>query len=66
MALDTSELSAWRATELTKIDNFADLTDEAKEKRKAEVREQANTAYSEAREAEQRKVEDVPVQAGMR
>jgi hypothetical protein len=51
---DPAEILSERNAEVSKIRGFVELTDEAKERRIAEVNAKANTAYAEAREAEKR------------
>jgi len=54
MATDPVEILNQRNAEVAKIRGFADLTDEAKERRIAEVSEKARAEYAEAREADER------------
>jgi hypothetical protein len=51
---DPNQILSARNAEVAKIRGFVDLTDEAKQRRIAEVTERANTAYAEAKEAERR------------
>jgi hypothetical protein len=54
MATDPVEILNRRNAEVAKIRNYADLTEEAKQRRIAEVSERAQAEYVEAREAEER------------
>jgi hypothetical protein len=54
MATDPVEILNRRNAEVAKIRNFADLTEEAKERRIAEVSDRARAEYAEARETEER------------
>jgi len=54
MATDPVEILNQRNAEVAKIRGFADLTDEAKERRIAEVSERARAQYAEALEAGER------------
>jgi hypothetical protein len=54
MATDPVEILNQRNAEVAKIRGFADLTEEAKERRIAEVNERAQAQYAEAREADER------------
>src|SRR5215218_439380 len=54
VATDPVEILNQRNAEVAKIRGFADLTEEAKERRIAEVNERAQAEYAEAREAEER------------
>jgi DNA-nicking Smr family endonuclease len=54
MATDPVEIMNQRNAEVAKIRGFADLTEEAKERRIAEVSERAQAQYAEAREADER------------
>ena len=54
MAKDPTEIIRQRDAEVAKIRGYADLTEEAKNRRIAEVRERAQAAYAEAREADAR------------
>ena len=55
MATDPTEILNRRNAEVAKIRGFVDLTEEAKERRIAEVNERAQAQYAEAREADERK-----------
>jgi hypothetical protein len=57
MAVDTTDLLRQRDAEVEWINNSVDLTPEAKQRRVAEVRDQANFQYVEARENEKRQIE---------
>ena len=54
MATDPVEILRQRDAEVARIRGFADLTEEAKNRRIAEVQERARAAYDEAREAAER------------
>src|SRR5829696_9141202 len=54
MTTDPVEILKQRNAEVAKIRGFADLTEEAKERRIAEVSERAQAEYAEAREADER------------
>jgi predicted metal-dependent phosphoesterase TrpH len=54
MATDPTEILRRCNAEVAQIRGYADLTDEAKERRIAEVSERAQAEYAEAREAEER------------
>ena len=54
MATDPVEILNQRNAEVAKIRAYADLTEEAKNRRIAEVNEKAQAAYAEAREANER------------
>ena len=54
MATDPTEILNRRNAEVAKIRGYADLTEEAKERRIAEVNERAQAEYAEAREADER------------
>jgi hypothetical protein len=54
MAVDPVEILNARNAEVEKIRGFADLTEEAKQRRIAEVNERARAEYSEALEANER------------
>ena len=55
MAKDPTEILNQRNAEVAKIRGFADLTEEAKNQRIADVNERARAAYAEAREAGERR-----------
>jgi len=55
MATDPAEILNRRNAEVAQIRGYVDLTEEAKERRIAEVNERAQTQYVEAREAAERK-----------
>ena len=54
MATDPTEILNQRNAEVAKIRGYADLTEEAKNRRIAEVNERAQAAYAEARETNER------------
>jgi len=54
MATDPVEILNRRNSEVAKIRGYADLTEEAKDRRIAEVSERAQAQYAEAREADER------------
>ena len=49
-----NQILAQRNAEVAQIRGYADLTDEAKERKIAEVTERANAEYAAAKEAEKR------------
>jgi hypothetical protein len=51
---DPSQILSERNAEVAKIRGFVDLTEEAKDRRIAEVNERANAEYAAAKEAEKR------------
>jgi predicted AAA+ superfamily ATPase len=53
-----AEILNRRNAEVAKIRSFADLTEEAKDRRIAEVNERANAQYAEAKEAEKQRREE--------
>jgi hypothetical protein len=59
MAADPVEILNRRNAEVAQIRGYADLTEEAKERRIAEVNEQANAEYAEARETWEREITSV-------
>src|SRR5215212_4249835 len=54
MGTDPTEILNRRNAEVAQIRGYADLTEEAKERRIAEVNARAQSEYAEAREAEER------------
>jgi hypothetical protein len=58
MAADPVEILNQRNTEVAQIRNFADLTDEAKDRRIAEVSERAQAEYADALEAREREISE--------
>jgi hypothetical protein len=58
MATDPVEILNRRNAEVAQIRGYADLTEEAKERRIAEVSERARAEYAEAREAEEREIRE--------
>lgn len=54
MTKDPIEIIRQRDAEVEQIRGFADLTEEAKERRIADVNEKARAEYAEAREADER------------
>ena len=58
MATDPVEILNRRNAEVAKIRGFVDLTDEAKERRIAEVSERARAEYAEARQAAEREIQE--------
>ena len=58
MATDPIEILNRRNAEVAQIRGYADLTEEAKQRRIAEVNERAHAKYAEAREAEEREIRE--------
>jgi hypothetical protein len=58
MGTDPVEILNRRNAEVAKIRGYADLTEEAKERRIAEVNERAKAEYAEAREAAEREIRE--------
>jgi regulator of protease activity HflC (stomatin/prohibitin superfamily) len=58
MTTEAQEILRDRDVEIQKIQGYADLTEEAKDRRIAEVTERAQAEYAEAREAESRRIEE--------
>ena len=58
MTTEAQEILRDRDVEIQKIQGYADLTEEAKDRRIAEVTERAQAEYAEAREAENRRIEE--------
>jgi hypothetical protein len=58
MTTEAQEILRDRDVEIQKIQGYADLTEEAKDRRIAEVTERAQAEYAEAREAENRRREE--------
>src|SRR5215207_4370952 len=58
MATDPVEILNRRNAEVAQIRGYADLTEDAKERRIAEVNERAQAEYAEAREAEEREIRE--------
>jgi hypothetical protein len=58
MATDPTEIINRRNAEVAKIRGYADLTEEAKNRRIAEVSERARAEYQEAREAAEREIQE--------
>jgi hypothetical protein len=58
MATDPVEILNQRNAEVAQIRGYVDLTEEAKERRIAEVNERAQTQYTEARETREREISE--------
>ena len=58
MATDPVEILNRRNAEVAKIRGYSDLTEEAKERRIAEVSERARAEYAEARKAAEREIRE--------
>src|SRR5215217_9456390 len=58
MATDPAEILNQRNAEVAQIRGYVDLTEEAKERRIAEVNERAQTQYTEARETREREISE--------